>query len=155
MDLPFHVHDVLWILCANECESVHDGDIVPVLSALRIFHDEGDLLPLTEIKHDRKWKTSKVTPMGGRIIFERLRCWVDIASGVSRPSEAFVRVNINDGVVSLPGCDIGSGLCSLEQFVAQLRKNQEDVGNFRSVCGLDDSLPERISFLHQRFVSHA
>lgn len=129
--------------------SVHDGDIVPVLSALRILHDDGETLPLTHVKHDRKWKTSKITPMGGRIIFERLRCRRTDPINHADSDELFVRININDGVVSSPSCDIGSGLCPLGRFVEQLRKHQERDGNFRSICGIAKGLPERIAFLHQ------
>ena len=128
---------------------MHDGDLVPVLSALRILHDDGDALPLTHVKHDRMWKTSRITPMGGRIIFERLRCLKKDPATKSELFDVFVRVTINDGVVSLPGCDVGSGLCPLEQFLAQLRRNQQNVGDFRSTCGISENMPERISFLHQ------
>ncbi len=61
----------------------------------------------------------------------------------------FVRINVNDGVVSIPECDVGSGLCPLDQFVARLRKHQEEAGDFREVCGISRDLPGGISFLHQ------
>lgn len=80
--------------------------------------------------------------MGGRIIFERVRC-------DGRPESTFVRININDGVVVIPGCGAGSGLCPLDQFVARLRQHQEAAGEFRQVCGLKDDLPGGITFLHQ------
>ena len=81
-------------------------------------------------------------PMGGRIIFERLRC-------DRNDNDVFVRVNVNDGVAAIPGCDAGSGLCPLDWFVARLRECQESAGDFREVCGLDEHIPGRITFLHQ------
>jgi acid phosphatase len=124
---------------------VHDGDIVPVLAALRIM-DGDDPLPITYIKHDRQWKTSRLTSMGGRIIFERLRCDGNFSL---TGNAVFIRININDGVISVPGCDIGSGLCPLEQFVARLRKHEKDAGDFRELCGLGTHMPAGITFLHQ------
>jgi acid phosphatase len=112
-----------------------------VLSALRILRDD-ESLPTTHVKHDRGWKSSRLTPMGGRIIFERLRC-------ADRTDGSFVRININDGVVPIPGCNVGSGLCPLDQFVTRLRRHQESVGDFRNVCGLTDDMPGHITFLHQ------
>ena len=120
---------------------MHDGDIAPVLSTLFGFHD-GEPLPTTHVKADRQWHTSRMMPMGGRIIFERLRC-----EGCEE--DTFVRVNINDGVVSIPGCDPGSSLCPLSQFVDRVRKRQAGAGDFREVCGLDSGMPSRITFLHQ------
>lgn len=65
--------------------SVHDGDIIPMLTALDLFHDDQHLPIAGDIPHNRKWKTSSIVPMGGRVIFERLGC---PASGASlRPRE--------------------------------------------------------------------
>lgn len=85
--------------------SVHDGDIAPLLSALDIMHDD-ELLPDSYVATNRNWQTSQVTPMGGRIIFERLSCHDQSFSDVSR---AYVRLNINDGIVAIPGCAQGPG----------------------------------------------
>ncbi|KAL0260462.1 hypothetical protein SLS55_004151 [Diplodia seriata] len=129
---------------ANFCSSVHDGDIVPMLAALDIFHDKADL-PITRRADDRVWKTSQVTPMGGRITFERLSC-----PESESPTQAYVRININDGVVPMPGCDSGPGRsCPLPEFAAKIKNRGVELGDFRAKCGLGDDMPDRITFLHQ------
>jgi len=118
---------------------VHDGDIIPMLSALRLFPDPKDL-SVTHIEQARKWKTSQVTPMGGRILFERLNCG----------GNKHVRLNVNDGIVALPGCDSGPGKsCPLDQFAGHIRKRVEEGGDFRKVCGLPADTPVGLTFLRQ------
>ncbi|KAI7146696.1 phosphoglycerate mutase-like protein, partial [Hortaea werneckii] len=100
---------------------VHDGDITPMLSALELFPQNIDL-PTTHILRNRTWKTSDVIPMGGRIIFERLACaapqycWDNAEFGYPNhkyctpPADEYhIRVNVNDGIVALPGCEDGPG----------------------------------------------
>jgi len=118
---------------------VHDGDIVPMLASLGLFEDEQDL-PVTHIVNDRKWKTSQVTPMGGRILFERLTC----------ADRKFVRIIVNDGVVSLPTCANGPGSsCELEEFAEYIDARGRMAGDFRTVCGLPDDAAREPSFLRQ------
>ncbi|OJD35609.1 phosphoglycerate mutase-like protein [Diplodia corticola] len=127
---------------------VHDGDIVPMLAALDIFHDNEDL-PITRRADDRAWKTSQVTPMGGRVTFERLSC----PSGKSESealAQAYVRVNINDGIVPVPGCDSGpGGSCPLRLFAEKIKNRGVELGDYREKCGLGEDMPDRITFLHQ------
>ncbi|TGZ82846.1 phosphoglycerate mutase-like protein [Ascodesmis nigricans] len=119
---------------------VHDGDIVPLLSALGLFNDAHDL-PVTHVEARRKWKTSQVTPMGGRIILERMTCGDD---------EQYVRINVNDGIVALDGCDSGPGKsCPLERFKEYVEKSGKEAGDFREVCGLGKDAEEGIRFLRQ------
>ncbi|KAK5129021.1 hypothetical protein LTR85_000354 [Meristemomyces frigidus] len=141
---------------------VHDGDIIPLLSALKLFPEEPDL-PATHVMHNRTWRTSDVVPMGGRLIFERLacpgyqHCWDNADYGYpnhlycSPPEdEHFVRINVNDGIVALPGCDGGPGSsCPLDDFVAMVKRRGTEVGGFREVCGLEKDGAEGIEFLHQ------
>ena len=88
-----------------------------------------------------------LAPMHGRIIFELLSCKTDTQSS---PGE-FVRLNINDGITAIPGCDSGPGKsCPLAEFAARTRKRGEEVGNFSELCGLDGDAAERITFLHQK-----
>ena len=133
---------------------VHDGDVVPMLAALDLFHDDVDL-PVSKIETGRMWKTSSVVPMGGRVIFERLACAAASKPGSAEAGEeeeeTFVRININDGIVPLPSCSSGPGSsCPLSDFVAYIKKRGQEVGDFREVCGLDEDAPDRIEFLHQR-----
>jgi acid phosphatase len=124
---------------------VHDGDIAPMMTALDVIND-AEHLPVTHIPHERKWRKSQVSPMGGRIIFERLACQVEDTPGVER----FVRLNINDGITAIPDCQSGPGKsCPLRQFAARTRERGEVVGDFREMCGLDEGVEGRIKFLHQ------
>jgi acid phosphatase len=116
-----------------------------MLSALHLFDDD-TILPTTYVKTARKWKTSQVTPMGGRVIFERIRC---PQHETSQSSTIFVRVNVNDGIVAIPDCDVREGLCPLDEFVALLRRYEQQTGDFRTVCNVPDHLPDHITFLHQ------
>jgi len=131
--------------------SVHDGDIAPMLTALNIFPDSTHL-PITHIAKNRRWRTSQVSPMGARIIFERLACRKPPSLSQEESSnETFIRININDGVVALPGCDSGPGhSCPLSEFQAHVAARGEELGDFRQKCGLSDDMPDRITFLHQR-----
>lgn len=124
---------------------VHDGDIAPMMTALDIINDE-EHLPTSHIPHSRKWRKSQVSPMGGRVIFELLSCKNDKQTG----SEKFVRLNINDGITAIPKCNSGPGKsCPLEEFAARTRRKGEEVGDFRKLCGLDETAADRITFLHQ------
>ena len=85
--------------------------------------------------------------MHGRIIFELLSCKTDTQSS---PGE-FVRLNINDGITAIPGCDSGPGKsCPLAEFAARTRTRGKEVGNLSELCGLDGDAAERITFLHQK-----
>jgi hypothetical protein len=126
-------------------DSVHDGDVAPLMTALDVINDD-EHLPFTHIAHDRKWRKSQVTPMGGRVIFELLSCKNNAQSSPGR----FVRLNINDGITAIPGCDSGPGKsCPLAEFAARTKTKGQKLENFKELCGLDDTAAERITFLHQ------
>lgn len=144
---------------------VHDGDVIPMLSALDIFHSP-EHLPTTHMPHFRTWRTSQVVPMGGRVIFERLSCQTRISPSSYnkrqaqypfktgdesiQPTSEFVRININDGIVALPTCSSGPGSsCPLDQFLGLVRTRGTYIGDFRDVCGLGPEAAPRITFLHQ------
>lgn len=141
---------------------VHDGDITPMLSALELFPQSIDL-PATHILRNRTWKTSDVIPMGGRIIFERLACaapqycWDNAEFGYPNhkyctpPAEDFhVRINVNDGIVALPGCEDGPGRsCSLETFMGRVSRRSTEIGSFAEICGISGDGHEGLDFLHQ------
>ncbi|KAI9768943.1 MAG: acid phosphatase pho5 [Geoglossum simile] len=125
--------------------SVHDSDIVSMVGALNVFLENEDL-PIDRVVTTRKWRTSQITPMGGRIILERLTC----SKASDDPEELYVRVNVNDGIVKIPHCGTGPGSsCPLKQFVALVSQRGEETGDFRKKCGLSKDSPDRISFLHQ------
>jgi acid phosphatase len=141
---------------------VHDGDIVPLLAALDLL-PQTPHLPTTHVLHNRTWRTSDVVPMGGRIIFERLicparqACWDNAAYGYpnhvyceAAREEVFVRINVNDGAVGMPGCDSGpSGSCALEDFVARVKRRGDEAGDFKGMCGLSEDTEGSVDFLHQ------
>lgn len=146
-------------LQAKDHLSVHDGDIVPMLSALDIFHSDTPL-PTTHRAPSRTWRLSQVTPMSGRIIFERLTCLPSSHANTPQsrtpsqqqeaPNNTYIRININDGIVALPDCASGPGSsCPLEGFVTFVKRRGEEVGDFREVCGLGDDVPGSLDFLHQ------
>ncbi|KAF2629511.1 phosphoglycerate mutase-like protein [Macroventuria anomochaeta] len=124
---------------------VHDGDIAPMITALDVINDE-EHLPTSHIQHDRKWRKSQVSPMGGRIIFELLSCRASNEGAEGK----YVRVNINDGITALSDCQNGPGnSCPLDAFAARTKKKGEDAGNFVDLCGLEEGAADRITFLHQ------
>jgi acid phosphatase len=83
--------------------------------------------------------------MGGRTIFERLACRTSDSD-----SQIFVRINVNDGIVALPGCEQGPGSsCPLADFQARIAARGAELGDFREKCGLDMHAPDRITFLRQ------
>ncbi|TKA62163.1 hypothetical protein B0A49_10344 [Cryomyces minteri] len=140
---------------------VHDGDIIPLLAALALFPTPHPL-PTTHIAPNRTYLTSQLTPMGGRIIFERLTCPAEVTCWSNAPlypnhvyceeprDDVFVRVNANDGIVAIPGCDGGPGRsCALEGFLERVRERGRELGDFRKKCGLGKDARERITFLHQ------
>ncbi len=134
---------------------VHDGDVVPMLAALELLRDE-ELLPVTRVVDARRWRTSAVTPMGGRVIFERLACLAGVVTsektngGGRRNEDVFVRINVNDGIVAMPECKDGPGKsCSLNRFLDIVKRRGREVGDFREKCGLEEDAADRITFLHQ------
>jgi acid phosphatase len=143
--------------------SVHDGDIIPVLSVLDLLPVEDGDLPTSHVKRTRSWRTSDLVPMGGRIIIERLvrglpsQCWDHSEFGYPNhrycsedTQEHFVRININDGIVALPWCHDGPGSsCPLEAFLEWTGRKGKRLGDFRTACGLPKSAKAGIEFLHQ------
>ncbi|KAI4721719.1 phosphoglycerate mutase-like protein [Aureobasidium sp. EXF-10727] len=139
---------------------VHDGDILPLLSALDLFPSAEDL-PTDRAPEDRVWKTSSIVPMGGRIEFERMVCpYVYCHSNAPLyPNhvycdpphhEPYVRVVVNDGVVPIPGCDDGPGKsCPLAAFERRVMLRGWEVGDFGKLCGLEEGAADKITFLHQ------
>ncbi|KKY14297.1 putative multiple inositol polyphosphate phosphatase [Phaeomoniella chlamydospora] len=128
---------------------VHDGDIIPILSALGYpagYDNEPceTKMPSDTLVLDRAYRTSDITPMGGRIILERLQC----ESAGSQ--EIYVRLNINDGIVPIGHDTSGPGhSTTLQDFKDYLMVRAKMAGDFREVCGLEMSAPSKITFLHQ------
>ena len=127
---------------------VHDGDLVPMLAALQILDEKTVVqdLPTDRIREDRRWVTSDVVPMGGRVVFERVTCVEDGASN------RYVRVFINDGLMKLPGFKASTKVkhsIPVEEFWDFVASRPNLFGDFRNVCELRNNVPDRITFLHQ------
>ena len=134
---------------------VHDGDIIPALATLGIISElpGQEELPTDHVATERRWKTSDVVPMGGRLNFERISCEI-----TERPQETAhgVRLFVNDALVDLTTLPYGvafpavEGAISLESFRMFLAVRGTEVGDFREICGLGDDAPDSIQFLHQQ-----
>ncbi|EXJ86519.1 hypothetical protein A1O3_03470 [Capronia epimyces CBS 606.96] len=130
---------------------VHDGDIVPVMAALQILNEHSVVqeLPSNRMKWDRRWKTSDVVPMGGRLVLERIACGTKFQAS---PKEHFIRLFVNDGLMRFPGLPSinkikhAVRLADFQKFVAS---RKDFFGDFRQVCNLSQDAPDKITFLHQ------
>lgn len=102
--------------------------------------------------------------MGGRVILERLacaapqHCWTNeplypnhvYCDPAPQSEDVFVRVNVNDGIVAVPGCEGGPGSsCPLDEFLDRVRRRGEELPEFGPLCGLADDAARRLTFLHQ------
>ncbi|WPG97772.1 Hypothetical protein R9X50_00055300 [Acrodontium crateriforme] len=138
----------------------HDTDVLAIMTSLSLFEETAPL-PTTHMPHNRTFHTSSYLPMHGRLTVERLACPVERYCWSNAPfypnhvycsperDEYFVRVNVNDGIIALPECKSGPGQsCPLSEFVG-LMENKKDAGSFANACGLNDDVPERITFLKQ------
>lgn len=131
---------------------VHDGDIVPMLAALQILDEKTIIqdLPTGHVKEDRRWRTSDVVPMGGRVMFERVACG---GSKGNKRRRKYVRIFINDGLMKMAGLPTSYELphgVRVEDFQAFVDSRLELYGDFKSVCDLaGQDVPGRITFLHQ------
>lgn len=127
---------------------VHDGDIVPLLAALRLLDEDGpQYLPPDQLISNRSWRTSDVVPMGGRVVFERVAC-----DTPERETERFVRLSINDGVMQIPGLAASVKVPSavaVTDFWKFVDAKLSEYGEFAEICGLPEGAATRISFLHQ------
>lgn len=136
------------MLTCTTFTSGHDGDIIPMLSSLGLFDDD-QKLPVDRVLTKRNWKTSQIVPMGGRVTFERMTCSSHPGKHDSQDG-VFVRFNVNDGIVALPSCATGPGQsCPLDRFMKHVEERGRLGGDFREICGLPRSAPDRLTFLKQ------
>jgi acid phosphatase len=88
--------------------------------------------------------------MGGKVIFGVLSCEMETRGRIGKDRDRFVRININDGVAALPGCDKGPGMsCRLGASAVRVARERVALPGFRELCGLGKDAAETISFLHQ------
>ena len=130
----------------------HDGDLIPLMATLGFFKENSgsQTLPTNHNRVNRTWRTSDIVPMGGRVVFERIDC--QIATSRSAEEQTFVRLEINDGHIAITS-DVERHLlrydARLGEFEDMVQDRKRHFGGFREVCGLDESYPDRITFLHQ------
>lgn len=129
---------------------VHDGDIIPLVTTLGILEENKSpgFLPNDKSPARRRWKTSNIVPMGGRLVFERVTCHNTGLGGNLRRS--YVRLFINDGIVDLAKSMVGSGLSysvGMAQWKKFVHEKGQKYGSFKEVCGLSGEAPRSITFL--------
>jgi acid phosphatase len=134
---------------------VHDGDIIPLIATLGLLDEAIDphthkpaLLPSQHRLWDRKWRTSDIVPMGGRVVFERITCDQTLHPVQHR---RFVRLLINDGHIKLgnrTGGLLGHDM-TVGEFEGMVEEMRLEFGDFKSICGLQEDGPTAIDFLHQ------
>ena len=108
----------------------HDTVITSILTALNFTQFSEPLDPTKPNPH-RRYRTSRVTPFGGRVVFEVMSC------KDSGKSTKYIRSKINEAVVPLDegqGCEKRKdGLCKLDGFVKNL-KRAYNASHFEIVC---------------------
>ncbi|GMF36420.1 unnamed protein product [Phytophthora fragariaefolia] len=93
--------------------------------------------PTNAINSTRNFRSSRVVTMGAHLVTERITCG----------SEGFVRFNINEQVVPLPGCQSGPGLtCPLDQYVQYMETRKSEVGDFVTKCNATSGSSELTIF---------
>ncbi|KAH9919490.1 phosphoglycerate mutase-like protein [Epithele typhae] len=115
----------------------HDNNLPPVLSALGLWNTSSHeaVYPLSSTKREpkRTFRSSYVVSFRGFIALERLSC--DHAPGAKK----YIRVKINNAVTPVPGCQSGpGGSCPLASFDKYVAGRAATIGDFKTVCGLED-----------------
>ncbi|KAA8904711.1 hypothetical protein TRICI_005408 [Trichomonascus ciferrii] len=101
----------------------HDSDIIQALGALNLFVPENGM-PFDRRDDGTVFQISQIIPMLAHLTLERITCAHD----------TFVRVNLNDQYIPLPGCQSGPGKsCPLGDYEEYVLKYHED---YEDKCGL-------------------
>lgn len=126
----------------------HDTDLLHIFSTLGIFNDfnskdEIENLPINYINFKSNWKISNITPMGGRLVFEKLKCRVN-----NDHEDYFVRILVNDAVIPIHKHTNGPGysvsLIEFEQYI----KNNLNYKSYSDIClNNDKNVPNQSTFL--------
>lgn len=119
----------------------HETILLNYITALGIFDDE-TTLPIDTIQFDRRFHTSQLIPMGGRVITERLAC----TNSTSGKDDIYVRVLVNNKVTPIPDCYSGPGFsCPLDDYLSIVEKN---VPEYASNCNItSETAPRYLSYL--------
>ena len=98
----------------------HDNQMIAIYSALGLFKQPVPLDPTTP-DPGRTWITRHLTPFSGRMVTERLSCYIPKhrnARMVEADSNVYVRILVDDALQPLKFCGANEdGLCKLDAFV--------------------------------------
>ncbi|CAN6604436.1 repressible acid phosphatase [Trichomonascus vanleenenianus] len=112
----------------------HDLDLQAILSTLGLF-DPPERLPHLAMPEQNPWNVTSLTPMGARLVFERMWC----------PPSSMIRVLLNDAVIPIPGCDSGPGMsCELKAFNTFINSRLQ---SYSDNCHIPSAMPNEMSFL--------
>lgn len=93
-------------------------------TAIGVFDTTGPLPP-NKIQSNRRFISSHINPMAGRIAFERMTCTSQFKSGV------YIRIRVNDAVYPLLECQNGPGkMCPLTEFGQIVKAKVDKAGDF-------------------------
>lgn len=107
----------------------HDNQLIAIFSAMGLFKQPGPLDPTNSLSNgpNRTWVTSQMTPFGGRMVLEKMRCQTQ-ETGLGHFDQnsslgEFVRILVNDAVQPLEFCAgvTLDGICALDKFVESQR----------------------------------
>ncbi|KAB5592683.1 hypothetical protein CTheo_3883 [Ceratobasidium theobromae] len=108
----------------------HDNQLNELATAIGVFDTTGPLPP-NKIQSNRRFISSHINPMAGRIAFERMTCTSQFKSGV------YIRIRVNDAVYPLLECQNGPGkMCPLTEFGQIVKAKVDKAGDFMTRCGL-------------------
>ncbi|PKI84653.1 hypothetical protein MVES1_001877 [Malassezia vespertilionis] len=110
----------------------HDDVIQSLLTAFN-YSQVADYLPIDKPDPNRRYRSSRVTPFGARLVFEVMDC------GKSGNATRYLRTKINEAVVPMDqdqGCSETkpNGLCKFNEFINHQKQNAIKDAKFQLVC---------------------
>lgn len=122
----------------------NDGQINQLAAVLGIFDDQPQL-PGNIRLPNRKFRSSRITPMRGTIAFESLSCPASSlcssshhADGNSTSrSDVYMRIRLNEVVYPVLNCTSGPGSsCPLSQYQSIVKRKLAEAGDFTKLCNV-------------------
>ena len=110
----------------------HDNEMIAVYASLGLFKQPAPLDP-TYPDPQRTWITSHLTPFSGRMVTERLSCYIPGSrTAEMEGSNAYVRILVDDDLQGLEFCGANEdGMCELDAFVeSQAYARNDGEGDF-------------------------
>jgi acid phosphatase len=121
----------------------NDGQINQLAAVLGIFEDQPPL-PGNMTLPNRKFKSSRITPMRGTIAFESLSCPTSSSYPTCRNSTSrsvvYMRIRLNEVVYPVLNCTSGPGSsCPLSQYQSIVKRKLTEAGDFAKMCNVTGS----------------